>query len=214
MSTYRARRRSNFFLPFIAMAGLFIITLILLVRTSSLLEAERNRLPEKVTFEIQATPVPSPTPEPIPDDELLHVVETANPYNGGFTEEDVELLARLLTAESGPTWPNWAIMTIGEVVMNRVESPEFPDTLHDVIYQTDPVQYAPVFASDWDSIEVSREMKSLARRLLMGERPVGDPAMVFQALFSQGSRTVVSFYDTYLGSTTYFCEAYNMSLYE
>lgn len=121
------------------------------------------------------------------------------------TYENLSLMARILERETGIDWPDNAVLMIGEVVMNRVNSPLFPDTVKDVLYQTGPVQYAPVYAGDWDFTPSERYVR-LAWRVLEGERPLNDPDVIWQALFPQGSEIVAFYTDPILGTTTYFCK--------
>lgn len=51
-----------------------------------------------------------------------------------FTEEELMLLARCIHAEGGDETFITQVL-IGSVVMNRVDSPKFPDTIREVIYQ-------------------------------------------------------------------------------
>ena len=51
-------------------------------------------------------------------------------------ESDLRLLARLISAEARGE-PYIGQVAVGAVVLNRVEHPSFPNTLADVIYQTD-----------------------------------------------------------------------------
>lgn len=51
-----------------------------------------------------------------------------------YTEEDVKLLARLIYGESRGE-PYEGQVAVGAVVLNRVESDEFPDTIEEVIFQ-------------------------------------------------------------------------------
>lgn len=136
-------------------------------------------------------------------EETLHLQEIAAqdwPY------ADQALLAKIMQAESGPRWPDWAVMCIGEVVLNRVASSDWPDTIREVLYQAGPPrQYEPVWSEGWEAMEPAPEYMDLARRLLAGERPMNDPAVVWQALFPQGQRTMLTYYDKDLGTTTYFC---------
>lgn len=61
-----------------------------------------------------------------------------NPY----LEEDLEVLAHLIYAEAGDnTDLAWAV---GSVVLNRVESDLYPDTVYEVIHQGNGSQYSPV----------------------------------------------------------------------
>ena len=203
------KKHKNYFIPYVVSLGLFVIATIALACVAETLCIERNAPP--VVEYIEVTPEPTISPE-----EVVHVVNLSAKETDAmsYNTQDVELLAKIMVAESGPFWPDWTTMMVGEVVLNRVKSPEFPNTVHDVIYQSNPVQYSPVFSRGWDSMEVSEHDVELATRLLEGERPIGDPSMVFQALFEQGNQTLVAFYDTYLGTTTYFCTAYNQELYQ
>lgn len=51
-----------------------------------------------------------------------------------YTEEDLDLLSRLIFSESG-TESYETQLKVGSVVMNRVDSPHFPNTIREVIYQ-------------------------------------------------------------------------------
>lgn len=124
----------------------------------------------------------------------------------GYAFQDLWLLAKIMQAESRKGWPDWAVMCIGEVVLNRVASPLFPNTIREVLYQTDPIQYAPVYADGWDNLEPDTEYIDIARRLLEGERAMHDPDVVWQALYMQGTEIVQLYHDDVLDNTTYFCK--------
>ena len=59
----------------------------------------------------------------------------------GASWDDLELLARLITAEAEGE-PYEGQVAVGAVVMNRVKSPQFPNTIREVIYQ--PGQFSSV----------------------------------------------------------------------
>lgn len=121
----------------------------------------------------------------------------------GVNYEEVRLLSQIMAAESGPNWPDFAIMAIGEVVLNRVESSEWPNTVHAVLYQYG--QYEPVVTGALEKIIPEESVVRMALRLLQGERVMCDKSVVWQSLFEQGERTVMTWYDSDLGTTTYFC---------
>lgn len=57
-----------------------------------------------------------------------------------YTDEDLDLLARIINAEAGCDWiPDWVQRMVGSVVLNRVNSEHFPNSIREVIYQ--PGQY-------------------------------------------------------------------------
>ena len=59
----------------------------------------------------------------------------------GYTEAELELLAGIIEAEAGSgSYPG--MVAVGSVVMNRVDSPKFSDTIRGVVYA--PYQFQPV----------------------------------------------------------------------
>lgn len=73
------------------------------------------------------------------------------------TESDINLLAQIISAEARGE-PYTGQVAVGAVVLNRVESPSFPDTLSGVIYQkgaftaiTDGQFQQPISASAYDA---------------------------------------------------------------
>lgn len=123
--------------------------------------------------------------------------------------DDLLLLSRVLDAMAGSDWLTDDFrMCVGEVVLNRVASPEFPDTLHDVLYQRG--QYTVVNTARFSSLAPRRECVDCALRLLLGERHMV-PAVVYQADYLQGELFTM-FPDRQLGST-YFCLSSRLDLY-
>ena len=117
--------------------------------------------------------------------------------------EDLHLLSKIMYAEAGSEWlsDEWK-MAVGEVILNRRASSEFPDTIADVIYQRG--QYYSKGSIYFQNIMPSERCVRLAMRLLEGERVLNNSSVVFQANFPQGSGVHVQYWDKYLGST-YFC---------
>lgn len=117
--------------------------------------------------------------------------------------EDLYLLSKIIYAEAGSYWlsDEWK-MCVGEVVLNRVESVEFPDTIRDVLEQ--PGQYYGKNSQYFNSLLPSERCVRAAVALLEGERILCDESVVFQANFRQGSGIHTTMYDNQLGHT-YFC---------
>ena len=126
--------------------------------------------------------------------------------------EDLYLLSKIMYAEAGSVWlsDEWK-MCVGEVVLNRVDSPEFADTIRDVLEQ--PGQYYGKNSSYFNRLRPSERCVRLAIRLLEGERVLNDPSVVFQANFRQGGGVHTKFVDSQLGAT-YFCFSIRPELYE
>ena len=62
-----------------------------------------------------------------------------------YTQSDIDLLARLITAEADGQ-PYTAKVAVGAVIVNRVKSPDFPNTISGVIYEVSDgyYQFTPV----------------------------------------------------------------------
>jgi len=116
---------------------------------------------------------------------------------------ELQLLSKIIEAEAGSNWLSreWK-MAVGEVVLNRVASPEFPDTILEVIEQ--PGQYYGKASPFLASLMPSEASVEAAKRLLEGERIICDPSVVFQANFALGSGIHTTLHDPKLGYT-YLC---------
>lgn len=125
--------------------------------------------------------------------------------------DELLTLSRLIQGEAGSAWldQDWK-MAVGEVALNRVASPEFPDTLEEVVRQ--PGQYSPSYAAAWSGLRPSAESVLAAKRLLSGERLLCDSAVVFQSNFRQGGGVFTELRDPLLGST-YLCYSSRPELY-
>ncbi len=126
--------------------------------------------------------------------------------------EELWLLSKIIYAEAGSVWlpMDWK-MAVGEVVLNRMASPEFPDTMREVLEQ--PGQYYGRGSRYFDGLRPTPECASAARRLLEGERVLCAPSVVFQSNYRLGSGVFLEKRDKYLGST-YFCFSSRPELYE
>lgn len=126
--------------------------------------------------------------------------------------KDMLLLAKVIEAEAGSCWLDldWK-MAVGEVLINRLASPEFPDTIEEVI--TQPGQYYGKNNSFFNSLLPSWDSALAASKLLGGERVLNEPSVVFQANFVLGSGVFLELEDGQLGST-YLCYSSHPELYE
>lgn len=57
-----------------------------------------------------------------------------------LTDREADLLLRVAVLEAGGTDPK-SIGMVMQVVLNRVASPNFPNTIEEVIFQKDPIQF-------------------------------------------------------------------------
>lgn len=134
------------------------------------------------------------TEVPVTTTEMIVVTSSDPGY--AYNSDEVEMLAHLINGEAGASWcSDTTRYYVGSVVLNRVNHPEFPDTIAGVIWQSG--QYACTWDGNYD-LTPSDRCYEIARDLL--ENGSWLPAdVVFQANFSQGSGV----YDYIDG--VYFC---------
>lgn len=93
-----------------------------------------------------------PFVEAVPYKKVVKVVDEiqSSPFSG----EDEYLLVKIAMAEAeGEDVDGKALVIL--TVLNRVNSNEFPDTIHDVIYQ--PSQFSPIDNGRFDAVEPDGE---------------------------------------------------------
>ena len=115
--------------------------------------------------------------------------------------DDLFLLALVIHMEAGSDWiTDEHQLKVGNVVLNRVAHPDFPNTVHGVLHQ--PGQYCFIMRGVRQQPS-ERAFANAERLLFNGERPL--PAnVVFQAEFPQGSGTHSTIFCPVLGTTTFF----------
>lgn len=84
--------------------------------------------------------------------------ETTSPQGTGGSDyipeaSDLDMLAALIECEAGDQ-TYYGMLCVGAVVMNRISSPSFPNTLYGVLYQ--PYQFTPVTVSNRFSLVLAR----------------------------------------------------------
>ena len=118
-----------------------------------------------------------------------------------FTE-DIELLAEVMWHENGINGEEVMYYT-GAVVMNRVNSSHWPNTVHDVLYQKG--QYATT--GRFYTKEIPIEVYLLALRIVKFGTPDVPSNVIYQAMFKQGKGVWKSIPSTYAPKIDieYFC---------
>lgn len=104
---------------------------------------------------------------------------------------DYYWLARIIHAESGGETLEGQI-AVGNVVLNRVSSGDFPDSIPEVIFDDENgVQFEPV-SNGTVAKEPTELSLEAARRVLDGENTAGDALYFFAPALSQGTWIVSS----------------------
>ena len=125
---------------------------------------------------------------------IVTVAEAAEPV---YTDSELDLLALVIYQEAGgDACTDSTRRMVGEVVLNRVASRHFPDTIADVLTQR--AQYGRLYwtglqwperATDETERDAVRRAYDCAKQVLTGPR-ILPTDVVYQAEFQQGTETV------------------------
>lgn len=134
--------------------------------------------------------------EPVTEETTEPTEEVKN-----YTEDDLFYLAAAVCREAGGESEEIQLL-VANVIINRVNSSLYPDTIYDVLTQYK--QYGTMWKygvsfPDWADEKVKEQCYSVAQRVLEGERFCPENVL-FQAEFKQGSGVYKQFGDDY-----YFC---------
>ena len=117
-------------------------------------------------------------------DEYTEDVKLATEEEVTYYSDEVEMLAHLINGEAGSDWCSDTLMYyVGSVVLNRMNHPDFPDSLSGVIYQDG--QYSCTWDGNYDRTPSDRCYRIAEDLLVNGSVLPSD--VVFQAPFEQGS---------------------------
>ena len=156
---------------------------------SEIVDCLDNTQPQEET-----TSVPETSSSPQAEESVVADVQLT------YSDDDLFYLAAAVCREAGGASEEVQLL-VANVVINRVNSPIYPDTIYDVL--TDYKQYGVMWKygvsfPKWADEETIDHCYSIARRILSGERYCPDNVL-FQAEFEQGAGIYKQF-DGY-----YFC---------
>ena len=118
-------------------------------------------------------------------------------------QEDLDIVAKVIAHEADPQWCEWEhSVAVGAVVINRVRSPFFPDTVREVVAA--PGQYLEAYTYGFDA--TPRLAYEAAKAAMDGDHDVPEDAF-WQDTSIQGTVIWKAFaVDTgWFRSTTYIC---------
>lgn len=110
-------------------------------------------------------------------------------YRISLDEEELDILLRIVEAEAGCEDEEGKLL-VANVVLNRVESEEFPDTVSEVVFQKENgvTQFSPVSNGKIWKVSVSEETQNAVERALSGE-DISEGALYFAARkYADGER--------------------------
>lgn len=112
-----------------------------------------------------------------PDDTSI----TDNNISNTYSAEDLDLLSRLITAEAQIESYDTKI-AVGAVVLNRVKSSSFPNTISEVIYQNIDgyYQFTPVL-NGWINKPAGSDSIKAAKEVLNGVDPTNGALFFFES---------------------------------
>jgi len=96
-----------------------------------------------------------------------------------LAEDELEVLMRIVEAEAGNEDEEGKLL-VANVVLNRVDSDSFPDTVSEVVFQQSEgvTQFSPVASGRYYSVEISQETVAAVERALAGE-DISEGALYF-----------------------------------
>lgn len=120
--------------------------------------------------ELQATDYLGVTPEKISEKRVLTANVITKERKVMVTQSEYDNLLRLVEAEAGGE-DLIGKMLVANVVLNRVEDQHFPNSINEVIFQSNNgvTQFSPVSDGRFYSIQVSEETVEAVNRVLQGE---------------------------------------------
>ena len=129
------------------------------------------------------TEIPADEPDPAP----LVVEEVNNEKKIYLKYKELNVLLKIVEAEAGGE-DITGKMLVANVILNRVNSGRFPDTVTEVVYQkhNGKAQFSPTVNGRIDSVRVSQETVDAVERVLSGEDS-SNGALYFRSVRSNGT---------------------------
>lgn len=150
----------------------------------------KNQMPVETVVQIEPEEEPTPTPIPIPTPTTTKKPKKArkNPKKqkaGKIKNSDIFRLAQLISAENGGAEDDDCLVLTGIVVMKRVKSRSFPNTIDGVISQGGQCSTYPALLNKNPSERCLEIAEEILRWNLQKNYP---DSLVFQSEFRQGNR--------------------------
>jgi spore germination cell wall hydrolase CwlJ-like protein len=173
-----------------------------LSETEAVLESTTETTTETVietTTEIETTVyIETTTVEPTTVKETTTVEETTSAptetEQNSVDQDELYLLAHLINAEAGSSWCSDELQIyVVSVVLNRMASSSFPNTMYGVIYQSG--QYACTWDGNFEKEPTERAWRNAEYVLTNGSQLPSN--VLYQAQFKQGSGVHCQIGDTY-----------------
>lgn len=110
----------------------------------------------------------------------------SEPIEEDLNDEDVELLSLLVLAEAEGEC-DLGKKLVADVVLNRVDSELFPNTISEVVYEKDPVQFSSMYNGRSKKVTVDDATRELVREEMRNR--YCDKTLYFRTKRYHGSTT-------------------------
>lgn len=130
---------------------------------------------ESIIEEQPVEEVVEPVKEEIKTEPKSKPVEESN--TAKYSENEIYELAKIIMCEAegeSQTCKEY----VGQVIINRVNSSRFPNTIHGVIFQG--IQFSPTFDGRWEKVEPNQACYDAAYKVINSSEPLID-ALYFEA---------------------------------
>lgn len=117
----------------------------------------------------------------VSDQRIIDFFVMEQEYIYDLSDKDLEVLLRIVEAEAGNEDEDGKLL-VANVVMNRVNAEQFPDSVEKVVFQREKGvwQFSPVSNGSYYRVEVSEETVNAVERALKGE-DISQGALYFAA---------------------------------
>jgi N-acetylmuramoyl-L-alanine amidase len=133
----------------------------------------------------------------------------ALPYDRScYSGKEIRILEKIVEAEAGDQSVKGRMM-VADVVLNRVSSKEFPDTIKEVVFQkTDSVyQFSPIKDGRYFNVTVSAKTKKAVQKAFESE-DITDGALYFMSRSGSSKKNIAWFDSSLTKITSYGCHEF------
>ena len=130
---------------------------------------------------------PAAEEETAPEEPVQEVSAQVSGSSFHLEEQEYQVLLKIVEAEAGGE-DLTGRMLVANVVMNRVRSASFPNTVSEVVYQRSGgrAQFSPISDGRIDQVHVSQETVDAVQRAMNGE-DISSGALYFRSVYSSSS---------------------------
>lgn len=133
---------------------------------------------EKINEIDKIISTPEPTLEPTEPQLTQEVEDFYDNMSYGWSSDDAYLLAKIAMAEAeGEDTKGKALVIM--VILNRIDSDKFPDTIYDVIYQEQ--QFSPISNGRFDRVEPNEDCYKALEMIQLDKWDESQGALYFES---------------------------------